>query len=153
MAFEKSAGPAAEKPEPKAPQPKLFKVTIAAHTASDANGRAYNNYCILDPLKFWQRRQTILGLNATPRALIGSSEDVLPPQAQKRNTIALPRGGEPVDIIVCEEQLKQLKSDRKNLNVFRAEQITDPKVKLGLLKPLKLEQSTKSEEPDDLDPK
>jgi hypothetical protein len=116
-----------------APEPKLFKVSIAAQTASDANGRSYNTYCIIDPLRFWERRMAIRQLQITPREQIGASDTVTPPTYPKGNVVVLERGGEPIDLIVTKEQLDQLKGDRKNLNIFAISAV-DSKTQLGTIK-------------------
>lgn len=140
-------------------EPKLFKVRIAANTASDANGRGYNTYVLMDPAKYWDRRAEILHLNTLPRSVIGTDGSVLPPQIRKRNVLVLERGGEPVEVVLCEEQLKELRSDRKNLNIFAVEKLEkDSKVKLGLVKaptkaPAPRDEEESTDESDDLDPK
>lgn len=136
-------------PAPEAPEPQLFKVSIAANVASDANGRAYNTYCIPDPKKYWQRRVELHGLKYTPREQIGASETVLAPQAQRHNVIVLERGGEPIEIIISKEQLDQLKSDKKNLNIFRVEEVKGP-ARLG---PIKTAAKPIEEDEEDEDPK
>lgn len=139
------------------PEPKLFKVRIAANTASDANGRSYNTYVVFDPEKYWLRRAEILHLNTLPRSVIGSDSSVEPPHARKRNALVLERGGEPVEVILCEEQLKELRGDRKNLNIFAVEEIgKDVKVKFGLVRAQKkatAKTEDTDEDDDDLEPK
>ena len=133
---------------------KLVKVSIAAAHAQDANGRAYGTYLIPEPKAWQERRDAIAGLNKAPRADLGIDPRFTPPQARRKNTISLDRGGEPIVLVMSDDLLAHLRTDRKNLTIFSVEPITDAKVGPGLIskpKPPPPVQRNEDVDDDDLD--
>lgn len=93
-----------------------YKIKIAAQAAQDATGKTYDSYLIPEPKTYQAWRDELKALNARPRSDIGANPDAQAPA--RHGSIVLKRGGQPVDLEVGEELLKQLQSDKKNLLIF-----------------------------------
>lgn len=100
---------------------KHFKIKIQAQQAQDGSGRPYTKYCIPDPKSFEEYVQRKAALNAMPRDQIGASMAAEPVPSPK--SMELVRGGDPIELVVCEDLLKHLKTHRKSLSVHGIEEI------------------------------
>jgi len=102
------------------------RVKVLAQVATDANGRAYESILIPEP-KSWEKWfQAQQALGKVERSRVGADPDLRSPMMHKAkdgrekafDSIQLKRGGEPVELTMPVELYRQLKNDRKNLNLF-----------------------------------
>lgn len=106
----------------------MYKIKIAAQAFTDASGEAYATCSIPEPKSYAKWRSEIDELNKLPRgAAFGSDPDIK--EATKYDGIDLKRGGQPIDIEVCEAQLKLMQCDKKNLLIFDVTKVEPPQPK------------------------
>jgi hypothetical protein len=101
----------------------MYKIKLAAQACADASGQAYPTYSIPEPKSYALYREELAALNRLPQKATawGADPDVKTPTPY--GGLDLKRGGQPIDIEVCADQLKLMESDKKNLLVFDVEKI------------------------------
>jgi hypothetical protein len=104
---------------------KTYSINIAAQVAQDAANKPYPDYSIPEPESFKAYREGLEKLKLVPRSEFGTNPDIQAPEKYK--SVTLKRGGEPVQLTVCEELLTLLKSDKKNLLIFGITEIVQDK--------------------------
>jgi hypothetical protein len=104
----------------------LYRIQIAAQAAEDANKKPYESYVIPEPKSFMEYQAGLKKLALVPRSEIGTNAEIQPPEIYK--PLTLKRGGQPIEIVVCKEQLTLMKTDRKNLLIFGETEVSDEPV-------------------------
>lgn len=100
-----------------------IRCQVVAQVAQDGQGRPYPTFLIPEP-KSWERWfNETKEFRKVPRSEIGVNPEVVSPK--QFDCIVLKRGGEPMELVMCEELHRHLSVDKKNLLIFGVEKIDE----------------------------